>query len=414
MDVACPAPAARVQQQLVRDLGDRLEILWLAGGTARIRSQEWVGVVRVPGLTIQVLPKLAGSELDVLTMLAEVEGLPMADLARLDRDILLGAGGDLVDLVCRMLCRQAAAVLAAGPLQDYRAMAEDLRVLRGRLDFQRQASRHYGRVDVLACRYEEFDFDVLENRLLTAGLDRARHAATQPALRRECQALFEQFHALAPGYMTAPESVRRSLVYDRQNAHYKQAHVWALALLEGHRLHKPFEPLGETTSVFLLNMNQLFEQFVERLVRTCLAQRGVRVVAQPRDATILRHGAKSWGSVRPDLLLRRAQKSLAVDAKYKRYDLKRVAMSDLYQLFLYAQAYGGFGEVPLALLVYPSDDSTPDLRVELRPRMSTEAVVHCLGIRLPTILAGLRGPARADVLAHLGTRLVDAAQLEAS
>lgn len=403
------APPVDVRDQLTRDLQDRLEMLWLAGGLLRLRTQKWVGVVRLPGLALRIVPKLAGEELDVLTMLAVVSGLPLHELPQLERDVASGSDGQLLDLLCRLLCREARSILTSGPLQDYREVREDLGVLRGRLDIARQTTQHFGRVDVLACAHEQFDHDVIENRLIRAALSVARRVATDAGLRRSAAALFQQFDALAPGPLPTPADVRRMLTYDRRNHHYRQAHVWGLAILEGHRIVRPFDDDGDAVSVFLLNMNELFELFVEWLVRTCMIGSDVDVVAQHRDASILWRGARSWGAVRPDLLVRSADRALAIDAKYKRYDLKRLAIGDVYQLFLYAHAFLGFTAVPRSLLLYPSLSQAEELEVQLRPRGVAEASVHCLGVSLPPLLAALRDSTSESLVAELRKRLLTAA-----
>ena len=47
---------------------------------------------------------------------------------------------------------------------------------------------------------------------------------------------------------------------------------------------------------------------------------------------------------------------VAVDAKYKLYDQRKLDSGDVYQGFLYAYAFSGAGElaVPTAVLLYPS------------------------------------------------------------
>ncbi len=386
-----PPPSEAEQAQLARLLGDRLEALWLSDGRCRLRSSSWVGVIPVGSRIIRIVPKLAGAALDVLTMLGVATGMPVEQVRELQRRTTVAAGGSLVDLLISLLCAEVSALLSAGALQDYREEADDLAVLRGRLDLQAQATRHYGRVDVLRCRFEQFDHDVMDNRLLTAALRVASTVAEAQPVRLRAAALLSEMEDLAPGPLPPVEELRSRLAYDRRNSHYRNAHIWALALLEGNRLRDPFVPAGSTTGVFLLDMNVLFERFVTWLVQQALSGHDVTVTPQVRDASILWRGTRSWGSLRPDLLLRKGDRSLAVDAKYKRYDLRRVAVGDVYQLFVYARAYSGLQDgVPRAVLVYPSEGSVEDVVLDLRPRGHKEGSVYCIGVDLPPLLAEVR------------------------
>jgi 5-methylcytosine-specific restriction enzyme subunit McrC len=415
-EVSWPAPPPAEQRKLAAALADRLQLLWLTGDRLRVTSKQWVGVVRSGDLVVRVTPKLTGDEHDVLTMLAALAELPLVEMLPLERDFATSRPPHLADLLCRLLCRATAQVLAAGPLQDYRDTEEDLPLLRGRLDLRRQAGRHFGRVDVLACRFQDFDHDVLDNRLLRAALARVRTVSTEPEVQRLAFGLHEELLALAPGPLPDLDVVERQLIYDRRNAHYRPAHTWALTLLRSHGLDRPFEDSGSAAAAVLLDMNRLFEQFLEWLLRTCVQDDDTRVLGQPPDRSVLRSAGRPYGTIRPDVLVRRGDSATAIDAKYKRYEARSVDASDLYQLFVYSQAYPGNTPPPRALLVYPSEQPVDDLRVELRPGTDIIAQVDCLALHLPPLLAALRngGQRRADALASIRQRFAAAVSLSGS
>jgi 5-methylcytosine-specific restriction endonuclease McrBC regulatory subunit McrC len=104
-------------------------------------------------LSIRITLKYAGDELDVFTMLATANRLPHLSIEELERDLETGPSGDLPELLCQLVVQTSLPVLLAGPLQDYHADSDALSLLRDRLDLVRQTTRHFGRVDVLACRF---------------------------------------------------------------------------------------------------------------------------------------------------------------------------------------------------------------------------------------------------------------------
>jgi 5-methylcytosine-specific restriction enzyme subunit McrC len=137
-------------------------------------------------------------------------------------------------------------------------------------------------------------------------------------------------------------------------------------------------------------MNRLFEQFVTWLFTHAYEDSDIQVSAQARDRSLLWRGDARWGDVVPDILVRGRSERMAVDAKYKRYDIKRVSPGDLYQLFLYAQAYGGFGETPTAVLVHPTAEPSSSERLELRVAGAARAAVVTLPLQLPAMLDKLK------------------------
>jgi 5-methylcytosine-specific restriction enzyme subunit McrC len=399
------APGARDRAALDQALGQRLQLTWLAGDRLRIKSSSWVGVVRLPdGTTVRIVPKLAGDELQVLCMIGLVGGLRPDELLTLPREVETGPSRDLIDLLCAMLVSATSQLLAAGALRDYRAHTDDLPYVRGRLDLHRQATRHFGRVDVLGCRFEAFDHDVLENRVLREAVAHAAAVTSDPTIKRRARQLHDELQEIAPGPCPSPVEVERLLQYDRRNESYRTAHVWALALLNNQSVVRPFDDVGHGSNVFLVDMNRLFERFVEWLYTHTLDPAQYQVRPQFRDRSLIWNGEKRWGTVVPDLLLRRGDAALAVDAKYKRYDLKRVSSDDLYQLFLYAQAYRGFGTTPRAVLVFPSESQQSAQRLDMRVKGDTKCSIVAVPLQLPQLLEQLRASPPGGTSVPAGVR----------
>src|SRR5690606_16154773 len=140
-------------------------------------------------------------------------------------------------------------------------------------------------------------------------------------------------HRLAAAFAEAcaPEAIdlerARSLVYDRMNERYRTAHVLSWLVLDGLGVSDLLAPGERDSFAFLLDMNVLFERFVEVVLAAALGPTW-RIRRQPRDRSILRDvvARAPYGSVIPDLLVERPTDGVrvAVDAKYKRYDLRKI------------------------------------------------------------------------------------------
>ncbi|MGZ4790364.1 MAG: 5-methylcytosine restriction system specificity protein McrC, partial [Ilumatobacteraceae bacterium] len=124
---------------------------------------------------------------------------------------------------------------------------------------------------------------------------------------------------------------------------------------------------GRTAGVFFVNMNVVFERFVEARLRQCLRGR-VRVEGQA-ISTLDDH---RHVAIQPDLVFRDAGRALFVgDAKYKLAEQGIGRQSDYYQLLAYTTAYA-VGE---GVLIYCRDDGAPP---------AAEVVVRHSGARLHT------------------------------
>jgi 5-methylcytosine-specific restriction enzyme subunit McrC len=348
-----------------RDGTNRVQLDWLHDGRLRVSCRAWIGVIALERAELHVVPKLAGGNLGVLQMIDYASGLGALDRIGGMRE-LDASGTNLVDLVCLLLVEETDAVLRRGLLRDYVTREDTLGVLRGRLLVEAQVQRRHGRVDLLECRFDEHESDVLENQLLLTALTMARRLTGVDRVRAAAGRLAMAFTEVCRPMSATTGDAARRLVYHRRNAHYRTAHSWALLLLD--RLG--FDDLyarGSTRSIaFLLDMNQLFEDFATKLLAEHLKPAGWQVLSQhPTRSIILNEDDRtSFASIRPDAVLIAPDGTrMPVDAKYKRYDEYRVNIQDVYQAFLYAFAHAAPTRQPSSFLIYPGALSTPGFRL---------------------------------------------------
>lgn len=389
-------PPVSVRAQLNRALDGRVKLTWLADEQVRVETTQWVGVVGLPdGRVLRIVPKLAGGSLNVIAMIGLVSGLDISDLRWLSRGLETKTGDNARTLLEKLLVSAAHDILVGGPMQSYREASEDLGFLRGRLDLTRQVSRHFNRIDRLACEFDEFDHDVIENQVIAAALRIVVQRTDDKDLKLRAHLLAEDFEALAPTPIGPADVARRSIVYHRGNDHYRAAHVWSFALLGDARLDDLFHGGGDRTSAFLINMDRLFERFVGWLLDEAFQESHAAIHPQRRKNTILRSNGKQWKSIRPDYLVELGTERVAVDAKYKRYKSNKISVSDAYQLLIYAQAFPRGTTRPTSLLVYPHDKSLEHGTVDLQPDGATIASISILGVPLQALLDELRSESRS-------------------
>ncbi len=382
-------------------LGDGPVVVeWLYGGRMKIETKAWVGLLKFTRKEIRIVPKLVGEDLGVLRMIDYCSSL--STLRRFEAERTIGTGGEnLLDLICQLLNEEADALVRGGLLQDYVPRQETLPALRGRLRIRDQALRRYGRVDVLDCSFDEFESDILENQIISAGLQTARAIGTNWETRDRSARLGALFAEVCDSGRLDPSVARANVVYHRRNEQYRAGHEWALLLLEASAIRELFDVGDRRVSVFLINMNKLFERFVTKVVREAFAGSGVRVTSQQRTPSVIvdEETHKTYARIIPDLLLdapvESGRQTLPVDAKYKLYDDSPLAPSDIYQTFMYAIAYADPARaVPASLIIYPGKGTgrTRSL-VILKEAKTQSAHIYCVSIDVPAMLRLVTDPA---------------------
>jgi 5-methylcytosine-specific restriction enzyme subunit McrC len=211
-----------------------------------------------------------------------------------------------------------------------------------------------------------------------------------------------------------------TIVYHRQNEHYREAHALSRAILDGAGPRSLLREGSRRSFAFFIDMNRLFERFVERYVSELLAPAGVRVEGQAESGAVLHDVAagKSHSKVRPDLVARSrdGRVRLALDVKYKDITTRGVDPGDLYQAFLYATAWSPAAMLPRSLLIFPIENERPVQWIEVR-NLDRGALgrLGLLGVSVARVL-GMRAVEKvvldAELRAAVGVRVGEIGELE--
>ena len=387
-DVALTPEDRAVVEKLSALADDRLQIEELRQGL-RVRTRSWVGVVRLPTVEIRVVPKVTGDVLGLVRLIEYASGLDA--LTRLRDGVTLEASGDsLLELFALLFVEASERVLRRGLLSGYVEREDDLPMVRGRILGDRQVLERFGQLDRIICRFDELEHDVVENQLLSAALQVASPRVTSVGLQRRISRLRGVLEPICDTDQLDLAGARTTLTYNRLNAHYETAHQLGWLLLDALGIDDLFAA-GETRSFsFLLNMNQLFERFVTRVVEKILPVSRYRVTSQiPYKSVVWNVSSqRPYTNIIPDVVVEGRGESgcrVAIDAKYKLYDERGFDPGDIYQTFLYAFALGATPSngVPTSLLLYPATAEEPrSTRLRIR-RLSGGAGAEIVGIGLP-------------------------------
>ena len=289
---------------------DRLQIEELRQGL-RVRTRSWVGVVRLPTVEIRVVPKVTGDLLGLVRLIEYASGLDA--LTRLRDGVTLEASGDsLLELFAALFVGASERVLRRGLLSGHVEREDDLPVARGRILGDRQVLERFGQLDRIICRFDELEHDVVENQLLSAALQVASRRVTSVGLQRRIARLRSVLEPICDTDQLDLAAARTTLAYNRLNAHYETAHQLGWLLFDALGIDDLFAP-GETRSFsFLLNMNQLFEHFVTRVVGQLLPAARYRVSSQISFKSVVWNvsSQRPYANIIPDVVVQRRGQSL--------------------------------------------------------------------------------------------------------
>lgn len=302
--------------------------------------------------------------------------------------------GDLVPSFATFFARVAETALGRGVHRAYEQREEPLLALRGRIAVAAQ-QRRLGLPLPVACRFDEYTADVPLNRIVKAATERLRRLRGVTSTTRTALAsILGQLEEVSP--MRGAE-LRTATVFNRLNMHYRSAERLARMVLQGSSL---LDLVGDAEAgAFLVNMNALFEEFVEARLRDYLLGR-LQVEGQTKRWL---DSGRHVVQIVPDLVFTRGGPPLYVgDTKYKLLmDDERGRNPDYYQLLAYTTAL----DVREGVLIYCHDDGIAPQPIVVE-HADTRLFVR--GVRLDGTPAELDGQLRdlADwLVARCATRV---------
>lgn len=294
-------------QRLVR-YNERHGNRFFAVGLNRIHFRNYVGVIQVGSLTIEILPKAdkvpdsptqkqkwQGALLEMLRQSGFVRVASISD-ARLRQ-----RSSSLLDIYFESFLREVDELVHHGLVRKYRQTCGNLSTLKGRILFQQHISKNIVHRERFFTAHVFYDRNNPFNQILRVALDVLVRVSSNPhlvALARSLAILFEDVESVE-----ITERTFSRLPYTRNTERYRKALQLARLIILN---YSPDVRGGrEGVLAILFDMNLLFERFVYVQLKRVEAKQALRQISF--KAQVSRRFWSADGmqkSIRPDIIAR--------------------------------------------------------------------------------------------------------------
>ncbi|MXY17383.1 MAG: restriction endonuclease [Acidobacteria bacterium] len=325
-----------------RDLDITIEPVAGAADQYTLTPGSTVGAVEIDGLSLRITPKIGIPQL--LSLACYAIGHVRFETTEVD----FPEQWALPDALALAFGAAARRALSRGLLHGYRTEENALQAVRGRIRFDDQIRRRFAVPLPVEVRYDEFTDDILLNRLVKAATHRLGRMRLRSRQARGAVAWIAESLAGVSLVAFPPRAVPE-VRFDRLNEHYRDVVTLARLILRHGAFEADRGPIR--ASGFLMDMNQVFQEFVTVAVRDALG------VSEHLFGECSIGSLDKEGRVRltPDLTWREGSRWMFVgDVKYKKID-GGIPNADLYQLLAYATAV----DLPGGLLIYAKSEREP-------------------------------------------------------
>lgn len=307
-----------------------------------IRFGNYVGVIQIGGLTIEILPKADNNEnadknlwqnilLNMLKVCKhiQVESISETQLKKRYHSIL--------DVYFELYLNEVERLVKKGMIKKYRKNQSNQNALKGKLLFAQNIQQNLVHKERFYCEHQVYDKNHLLHQILYKGL-LVLKTFVNDSLKDKLNRLLFEFQDFEN--INIQKKHFDKIIIDRKNHDYQKAIDVAKIIILN---YSPSLNYGNDNLLTLLfDMNTLWEEYIFRILQKHKTDE-IEISFQNSD--------KFWENkrIRPDIVLKTEYETFVIDTKWKIIEANNPSDDDLKQMFVYNLHW----EAEKTLLLYP-------------------------------------------------------------
>lgn len=316
-----------------------------------IKFNQYVGVIQVGQLTIEILPKADkiskhinkdytlwhGVLIDMLKVCKKI------DIKSNSETELKRKNNSILDLYYELFIDEVFILLKRGLIKQYRKSEGNVNVLKGRLQFSKNIQLNSIRKDRFYTYHQTYDQNYIFNQILLKAIDILIQTSTSCQILDSARKMRVMMSAISlrDFHATDFEKIR----WNRKTEAYRKAiNIAQLIILN----YAPDIKAGkENMLAILFDMNKLWEEYVFRILQIANREGKYKLSFQS--------SMRFWETktIRPDIVIESIETGniFVVDTKWKMIPSNNPSDDDLKQMY----AYNMYWKATRGILLYPYD-----------------------------------------------------------
>ncbi|WXG46994.1 MAG: hypothetical protein WED05_10105 [Candidatus Atabeyarchaeum deiterrae] len=357
---------------------NKIEAYVTPEGKCLLKARQYVGNIALPHHRIIIRPKVPN--LSFFFMLLYTNGIP--DFGKNESEYMREQ--EIFELIIERFLEDVGHLARRGISKAYVENDENLNHVSGRVLIQEDIRRNSVLRHRIFCSFSDFTSDTVENRIIKYALSYISRMPLQNSeLRNKAKEIFYFFESAS--FVVIDSKDFPHVQYNRLNEHYRPIVNLSRLIIDNVTLN--LEEIGEIPySSFLINMDQLFQDFVFCCLRENLRDYGVRAAKEGNPPYAL--DLEGDMIQEPDVKISKdGIDVLVLDAKYKRLqdddeEQADPSTQDARQIFTYCMM--PVKKVPIGVLVYPMSE----MQISYEKSLKHDVILACRVIDLTRKTSG--------------------------
>ncbi|MFK7101709.1 restriction endonuclease [Flavobacterium oreochromis] len=319
-------------------------------GLKKITFKNYVGVLQVDGLVIEVLPKIDQyeSETDIDKKKWQNALIDMLRVTKHIKDQKVGEAfvskqsKHLLDIYFEWFLNEVQLLLHQGLIKQYNKETGNVKALKGKLEFAGHLTKNLVHKERFYTTHQVYDKDHLLHQVLYCALAIIASLAKGSYLYSMCKKIQLDFPEVKTIRVTA--KTFEQITYNRKTAPYETAVAIAKIIILN---YAPNVKNGsENMLALLFDMNVLWEQYILARLQNAREKFGFTIKGQ--------NSKRFWENIliRPDIVLSKGvSENFIIDTKWKNIDQSKPSTQDLRQMYVYNEYWNS----KKAMLLYPTN-----------------------------------------------------------
>lgn len=337
-----------------------------------IQFTEYVGVIQVGNLVIEVLPKADKHETDKRKwqeiLIGMLRAVGLFDIHSPGNSDLRLKSNSILDLYFELFIKEVEYLLHNGLIKQYRKKEGNVTALKGNLQFGKHIQQNLTHQERFYVRHTTYDVNHMLHFILYKTICLLRQINTNVQLHSRIGALLLHLPEMPDVKVT--EGTFEKLVFTRKSQSYQKAiGIAKLLLLQFH----PDVSKGRNHVLALMfDMNSLWEQFVYASLRKYA--KGLKSIASQSHKYFWKPDSGYRSGIRADIVIHKDDDTVIVlDTKWKNLNGYNPGPDDLRQMYVYHNYYGA----NRVSLVYPGEINNRSAGFYLDPVTADSTGMEC-------------------------------------
>ncbi|WP_242120897.1 McrC family protein [Aestuariivivens sediminicola] len=316
-----------------------------------VKFKQYVGVIQIGNITIEILPKAdreKAHENDrslwhniLLKMLAKCKRVRVDSVSETS---LKKRYHSLLDLYFEIFLKEVNSILENGLIKQYRKKSDNLKALKGRLDFSKNIQQNFIHKERFFTIHQVYDYNNLINQILFRALVILKSFTNNVTLKDGISRTLARFPAI--DNIEIKNKHFDQVITNRKTLMYEEALKIAKMIILNYS--PDIKGGNENMLALLFDMNKLWEEYV------------FRVLTKHQDELLnvsFQNSTNFWENkkIKPDIVITKKDEvgvktNYVIDTKWKIIDPTKPSDDDLKQMY----AYNLYWDAPKSMLLYPS------------------------------------------------------------